>query len=118
MKPGTGEQLAQVLSDPKYLRKETLLNEVLGDAEVQYLNPQATEAAAIAISDLLDVYLGRETQETSARVMSTLGKEISAISNASVTFKGLMDDDVVFKNIMDRVELLEAEFGKSKYVAG
>jgi len=118
MKPGTGEQLAQVLSDPKYLRKETLLNEVLGDAEVQYLNPQATEAAAVAISDLLDVYLGRETQETSARVMSTLGKEISAISNASVSFKGLMDDDVVFKNIMDRVELLEAEFGKSKYVAG
>ena len=118
MKPGTGEQLGQVLSDPKYLRKETLLNEVLGDAEVQYLNPQATEAAAVAISDLLDVYLGRETQETSARVMSTLGKEISAISNASVTFKGLMDDETVFKNIMDRVELLEAEYGKSKYVAG
>ena len=118
MKPGTGKQLEKVLSDKHYITKDWVVDELGKQQPIKYLNPQATEAAAVAIGDLLDVYLGRESQETAARVMSTLGKEISAISNASVSFKGLMDDERVFKNIMDRVELLEAQYGSSKFVKG
>ena len=118
MKPGTGEELGMVLNQKGFRDKKWLINELGENIEVNYLNEQASEAAALAISDLLDVYLGRESQETAARVMSTLGKEISSISGASKTFKGLLDDDTVFKNVMDRVELLEAQYGSSKYVAG
>ena len=118
MKPGTGEELGQVLNQSAFRDKKWLIDELGENIEVNYLNEQASEAAALAISDLIDVYLGRESQETAARVMSTLGKEISAISGASKSFKGLLDDDTVFKNVMDRVELLEAQYGSSKYVAG
>ena len=118
MKPGTGEALEKILNAKQYNTVTDVLDEFENATSVKYLNPQATEAAALAISDLLDVYIGRESQETAARVMSTLGKEISAISGNGVTFKTLLDDDVVMKNILDRVELLEAQYGSSKYVAG
>jgi hypothetical protein len=118
MKPGTGEELGKVLNQNGFRDKKWLINEIGENTEITYLNEQASEAAALAISDLIDVYLGRDSQETAARVMSTLGKEISAISNGSKTFKGLLDDDKVFSNVMDRLELLEAQYGSSKYVAG
>ena len=118
MKPDTVEGLRELLSDPEYLTRTTLKDEFQKSQNVAWLNPDATEAAAVAISDLLDVYLGKEAIETSARVMSTLGKEISAISKGSVEFGNLMDDATVTKNLMDRIELLESLYGQSKYQAG
>ena len=118
MKPDTADALRELLNDPEYLTISKLPDEFGKSQNVQWLNPDATEAAAVAISDLLDVYLGKEATETAARVMSTLGKEVSAISKGSVEFGNLMDDEVVFKNIMDRVELLESLYGQSKYQAG
>ena len=118
MKPDTADALRELLNDPEYLTISKLPDEFGKSQNVQWLNADATEAAAVAISDLLDVYLGKEATETAARVMSTLGKEVSAISKGSVEFGNLMDDDVVFKNIMDRVELLESLYGQSKYQAG
>ena len=118
MKPDTADALRELLNDPEYLTISKLPDEFGKSQNVQWLNADATEAAAVAISDLLDVYLGKEATETAARVMSTLGKEVSAISKGSVEFGNLMDDEVVFKNIMDRVELLESLYGQSKYQAG
>ncbi len=115
---GTGDQLGKILSDKRYQSTTWLTNKDGVLEKVTHLSPEALNASAVAFSDLLDVYVGKETQATSARVMSTLGKEISAISNASVSFKSLMDQDLVYKNILDRVELLETEYGKAKYVAG
>jgi len=115
---GTGTRLAKILSDPAYQSTTKLLDKAGKEVSVTHLSPDALSAAALAMSDLLDVYVGRETQATSARVMSTLGKEISAISSGSITFKGLMDQDIVYRNILDRVELLVTEYGKAKYVAG
>ena len=118
MKPDTADALRELLNDPEYLTISKLPDEFGKSQNVQWLNADATEAAAVAISDLLDVYLGKEATETAARVMSTLGKEVSAISKGSVEFGNLMDDEVVIKNIMDRVELLESLYGQSKYQAG
>ena len=118
MKPDTAAALREVLESDEYVWKGKLPDEFGKSQNVQWLNSDATEAAAVAISDLLDVYLGKEATETAARVMSTLGKEVSAMSKGSVEFGNLMDDEVVFKNIMDRVELLESLYGQSKYQAG
>ena len=120
MKPDTADGLRELLSDDSYIVKQelpSLFDEAVTE-NVTWLNSDAREAAAVAISDLLDVYLGKESIETSARVMSTLGKEVSAMSKGSVEFGNLMDDEVVFKNIMDRIELLESLYGQSKYQAG
>ena len=118
MKPDTADALREIITSDEYIYKGKLPDEFGNSQNIQWLNADATEAAAVAISDLLDVYLGREATETAARVMSTLGKEISAISKGTVEFGNLMDDEVVFKNIMDRIELLESLYGQSKYQAG
>lgn len=118
MKPDTADALREILTSDDYIYKGKL-PDLMGESQnIQWLNADATEAAAVAISDLLDVYLGREATETAARVMSTLGKEVSAISKGSVEFGNLMDDATVTKNLMDRIELLESLYGQSKYQAG
>ena len=50
--------------------------------------------------------------------MHTLGAEISAKAGAPVQFKNLLDDQQVFKNLQDKLEVLEVEYGISKFVAG
>ena len=115
---GTGTRLAKILSSPEYQTTLSLLGKDGVRHEITHLNPEGLNATGVAMSDLLNLYVGKETQATSARVMSTLGKEISAMSNGAVTYQNLMDEELVFKNIMDRVELLEAEYGKAKFVAG
>ena len=118
MKPDNVDALREILTSDDYIYKGKL-PDLMGESQnIQWLNADATEAAAVAMSDLLDVFLGREATETSARVMSTLGKEISAISKGTVEFGNLMDDATVTKNLMDRIELLESLYGQSKYQAG
>jgi len=115
---GTGAKLSKILTSKDYLTTTSVLGKDGIRREIQYLNPDGLSATGLAMSDLLNLYVGKETQATSARVMSTLGKEISAMSNGAVTYKGLMDEELVYKNILDRVELLEAEYGKAKFAAG
>ena len=50
--------------------------------------------------------------------MHTLGAEISAKSGVPVQFKNLVDDAQVFKNVEDKLEVLNVEYGLSKYIAG
>ena len=119
MREGTGDGLRELLKNKHYRDTKGLLNEVQKKIDVTYLDDAgAADAAALAINDLINVYLGREVTESSARVMHTLGAEISAKSGVPVQFKNLVDDAQVFKNVEDKLEVLNVEYGLSKYIAG
>ena len=119
MRAGTGDALREVLSDRRIRDSKGLINEFGEKISQTYLDDAGgAEAAAVAIFDLINLYLGREITESSARVMHTLGAEISAKAGAPVKYKNLLDDQQVFKNLQDKLEILEVEYGISKYVAG
>ena len=118
MKAGTGDELKALLKSPDYRDTKGLINELQERVTQDYLDETASEAAAVAIFDLINLYIGREITESSARLMHTLGQEISVKAGVPVEFKNLIDDAQVFKNVQDKLEVLELEYGISKYVAG
>lgn len=91
---------------------------LIDGTKVKYLNEVQQAQATQAIMDLVDMYLGREVTETSARVMDTLGREIASMSEASVQYKELVDDDRMHELIGDKLEYLMAEVGLNKYISG
>ena len=121
MRAGTGDELRELLTQTKYRDSKNLLDQ-FGKVHLKkgtYLDDAgAARAAVTALNDLMNLYLGREVTESSARVMHTLGAEISAKAGAPVQFQNLLDEDQVFKNIIDKMGVLEHEYGIAKYVSG
>ncbi len=119
MKAGTGDELRELLSKSEYRKTEPLLDKFQKQHEVTYLNNAgAMRAAVTALNDLMNVYIGRDVAESSARVMHTLGAEISAKAGVPVQFENLVDEEQVFKNIVDKMGILEHEYGIAKYASG
>ena len=118
MKTGTGDELRELMKDPMYRDTKNLRNTLNEYVEVKILNEEQSRAAALMINDLTNLYLGRELTESSARVMDTLGAQVAAKSGAPEMFKNLLDDERVFKNVVDKLEILTEEYGLSKYISG
>ena len=115
---GSGDELRQLLKD-KYYREPTSLFDAIGKkVEVTYIDDATADAAALAMHDLVNLYIGREMTESSARIMHTLGAELSSKSGAALEFGELMDQPKMYENIMDKLELLSVEYGINKYVRG
>ncbi len=91
---------------------------LIDGTKVKYFTEVQQAQATQAIMDLTDMYLGREVTETSARVMDTLGREIASMSEASVQYRELVDDDRMHELIGDKLEYLMAEVGLNKYISG
>ena len=85
---------------------------------VDTLNPIQNQQVGVAIRDLVDMYLGRDVTQTSARVMDTLGREIATIADAQKQFREFVDDDRVQEVILDKLEFLMNEHGINKYISG
>jgi len=109
-------------ADPAEIRQKFLPKmdmKTLGDGtQVYYFNQQQTRAAAVAVRDLVDLYLGREVTESSARLMDTFGREIASFTEGARTFKEMADDDRIHELVSDKLEFLLAEHGLSSYIAG
>ena len=114
IRPGTGADLRKLFVE----WDEFDIKRFTGKKEVQYLNEEQSLAAALAIRDLTRLYLGKETVETSARLMDTVGREIASNSAASIAYKELIDDDRVKEMVLDKLQFLTTEYGLSKYIAG
>ena len=78
---------------------------------------QATGGALFALKDLVDRYIGRGIMQSSARVMDTLGREISDIAQASRELVPSIDENRAMHLMLDKIELLMSEVGINKYVA-
>jgi len=103
------------------LRKLFANKSLIGTGDEKYIDvitePQA-RAAAFALRDLTRLYLGKEVTETSARMMDTLGREISSTAQASMVYGDLVDNPRIKEMILDKMEFLSAEYGLNKYISG
>ena len=100
-----------------FAKNKDVKNLFLGKVQVEYISEENTIAAAFALRDLTDRFLGREIAQSSARVMDTLGREISTISEA-VQQISEYNDPKAMDLIIDKMQFLLDEYALNKYISG
>ncbi len=108
------DQIRELFLENKDVK--TLLS---GNFKVEYINEEQARAAAFALRDLTDKFLGRDITMASARTMDTLGREAATIAE-SITKIGPTGQvaDSAMDLIIDKMQFLMDEYGLNKYIAG
>ena len=101
-----------------FLENRDVKNMLLGRFKVEMFNEEQARAAAFAMRDLVDRYLGREVTESSARAMDTLGRESASMAQALIELDSVADDNKVMDLIINKMQFLMDEYGLNKYVSG
>ena len=111
---------ADTIEDVKslFLDNRDVKNLLLGRFKVTTINEEQARAAAFALRDLTDRFLGREVTEASARVMDTLGRESSTLARAMTEMAPFIDDERAMNLLLDKMLFLMNEYALNKYVAG
>ena len=111
---------AENLDDVKALFYENrdVRNFLMGRFKVDVMNEEQARAAAFALRDLTDRFLGREVSEASARVMDTLGRESATLAETIQQGGPYVDDARVMDLIIDKMQFLLDEYALNKYLAG
>ena len=91
---------------------------LLGRFQVEYINEEQARAAAFAMRDLTDRYLGREIATSSARVMDTLGRESATLAETIQKLQPFADDPRAMDLIIDKMQFLMDEYALNKYISG
>ena len=100
-----------------FAKNKDVKNLLLGKIQVEYISEENTIAAAFALRDLTDRFLGREIAQSSARVMDTLGREISTLSEAAQQISKY-NDPKSMDLIIDKMQFLLDEYALNKYISG
>ena len=108
------------VNDVKNLFSENkdVKNLLLGRFKVEYINEEQARAAAFAMRDLTDRFLGRKIAESSARVMDTLGREATTLAEAVQDLQPFVDDPRAMDLIIDKMLFLMDEYALNKYISG
>jgi len=101
-----------------FLKDRDVKQLLLGKFKVEYINEEQARAAAFAMRDLVDRYLGRHVANTSARVMDTLGREATTMSQAIQELQPFVDDGKAMDIIIDKLQFLMDEYALNKYISG
>jgi len=101
-----------------FLTNKDVKSMLLGRFNVEYINEEQARAAAFAMRDLVDRFLGREIAESSGRVMDTLGRESASLAEAMTELKGFTNNDAVMDLIIDKMQFLMDEYALNKYISG
>jgi len=111
---------AENLDDVKALFYENkdIKNFLMGRFKVEVFNEEQARAAAFALRDLTDRFLGREVSEASARVMDTLGRESATLAESIQQGTGYVDESRVMDLIIDKMQFLLDEYALNKYLSG
>ena len=111
---------ADTLDDVKalFLENRDVKNLLLGRFQVTPINEEQARAAAFALRDLTDRFLGREVTEASARVMDTLGRESSTLARAMTEMTPFIDDERAMNLLLDKMLFLMNEYALNKYISG
>ncbi len=111
---------AENLDDVKALFYENrdVKNFLMGRFKVDVMNEEQARAAAFALRDLTDRFLGREVSEASARVMDTLGRESATLAETIQKGGPYVDDNRVMDLIIDKMQFLLDEYALNKYLSG
>ena len=101
-----------------FAENKDVKNLLLGRFKVEYINEEQARAAAFAMRDLADRFLGRKIAESSARAMDTLGREAATIAEAVQGLEGFVDNPRAMDLIIDKMQFLMDEYGLNKYISG
>merc|ERR1712159_256994 len=101
-----------------FLDNRDVKNLLLGRFKVTTINEEQARAAAFALRDLTDRFLGREVTEASARVMDTLGRESETLARAMTEMAPFIDDERAMNLLLDKMLFLMNEYALNKYVSG
>ena len=102
-----------------FLSNRDVRNLLFGRFKVETVNEEQARGIAFGIKYLTDRFLGYDVATSSARVMDTLGREISTLAGAVQDFApDWIDDDRVTGIILDKLNYLMNEYALNKYVAG
>ena len=67
-----------------------------------------------ALKDLVNKFVGQNVVEQSARVMDTLGKDITNVAQTAKELPEHLSDDKAMELILDKIEFLMTEYGINK----
>ena len=101
-----------------FLQNRDTKNLLMGKLKVEVINEDQARAAAFAMRDLVDRFLGREVTASSARTMDTLGREASTIAQSITEMAPFIDDNRAMDIILDKLEFLMDEYALNKYLSG
>ena len=101
-----------------FLENKDVKNMLLGRFKVEMFNEEQARAAAFAMRDLVDRYLGREVTESSARAMDTLGRESASMAQAILDLEPFVDDNRAMDLIIEKMQFLMDEYALNKYISG
>ena len=101
-----------------FLENRDVKNLLMGRFKVEVINEEQARAAAFAMRDLVDRFLGREVSEASARAMDTLGREAATLAEAVQTMEPFVDDNRAMDLIIDKMQFLMDEYALNKYISG
>ena len=101
-----------------FLDNRDVKNMLMGRFKVEVINEEQARAAAFAMRDLVDRFLGREVTEASGRVMDTLGREVSNLGEAITEMEPFISDERVMDLIIDKMLFLMDEYALNKYISG
>ena len=101
-----------------FLDNRDVKNLMMGKFKVDVINEDQARAAAFAMRDLVDRFLGREVTQSSGRVMDTLGREAATIAQAITEMDPFIDDYRAMDVILDKLLFLMDEYALNKYLSG
>jgi hypothetical protein len=91
---------------------------ILGE-QIDFINEEQATAVGFAMRDLVQTYLGREVTESSARVMDTIGREVSTQAQAVKQFgDSVANTPEIMNQVLDKMNFLTDEYAVNKYIAG
>jgi len=111
---------AENIDDVKalFFENRDVKNFLMGRFKVDVMNEEQARAAAFAMRDLVDRFLGREVSEASARVMDTLGRESATLAETIQKGGPYIDDARVMDLIIEKMQFLLDEYALNKYLSG
>ena len=101
-----------------FLEDRDVKNLMLGKFKIEVINEDQARAAAFAMRDLVDRFLGRDVTKSSARAMDTLGREAATIAQSITDMAPYIDDNRAMDVIIDKLEFLMDEYALNKYLSG
>ena len=101
-----------------FLEDRDVKNLMLGKFKIDVINEDQARAAAFAMRDLVDRFLGREVTASSGRVMDTLGREAATIAQSITDMAPYIDDNRAMDVVLDKLLFLMDEYALNKYLSG
>ena len=101
-----------------FLENRDVKNLMMGKFKVEVINEEQARAAAFAMRELVDRFLGRDVTKASARAMDSIGREAASIAEAISDLAPVIDENRAMDNILDKLYFLMDEYALNKYISG